>query len=53
MEKTTELKKPYSKIAEMLGEPQPDNITVTAKGVIVSEIGKLNVDKLIKKALSL
>lgn len=53
MEKTTEMTKPYSKIAEMLGEPQPENITVTDKGVIVIEIGKPDVDKLIKKALSL
>ncbi|MGG0186976.1 hypothetical protein [Bacillus rhizoplanae] len=53
MEKTAEIKKPYSKIAELLGKPQPDNITVTDKGVIIVEIGKPDVDKLIRKALSL
>lgn len=53
MQKTTDMNKPYSKIAELLGEPQPENITVTDKGVIVTEIGKPNVDKLIRKALSL
>ncbi|MFN7251502.1 MAG: hypothetical protein ACK4M9_12005 [Anaerobacillus sp.] len=46
---------PYCIISEKLGEPQPhtDDIYVTDKGIIISRKGKPDVDKLIRKALSL
>ncbi|EFV74834.1 hypothetical protein HMPREF1013_04860 [Bacillus sp. 2_A_57_CT2] len=55
MEKTAGAIKPYSKINELLGLPQPEekDIYVTSKGVTVVREGILNIEKLIKKALSL
>lgn len=55
MEYNNEKKQPYSKIAELLGEPQPKNedIYITEDGVTVSRKGKPNLDKLVEKVLTL
>jgi|GEM_PF-6014631 len=55
MEKTTtEIKKPYSKINELLGMPQPEEKDIyIVDGVTIVREGTLDVDKFIKKALSL
>ncbi|WP_169823123.1 hypothetical protein [Anaerobacillus alkalilacustris] len=51
----TDIEKPYSKIAELLGRPQPnpEDIHVNDKGVIIIEVGRPNINKLVRKALSL
>lgn len=48
-----ERKKPYSKIAEMLGTDQPKEIKVNTNGVIVSSVGELNKEKFLKMAVRL
>ena len=44
-----EQKKPYSKIAELLGEEQPKEIQIIDGVTVVSE-GELDVNKFIKMA---
>lgn len=44
-----EQKKPYSKIAELLGEEQPEKIQIIDGVTVVSE-GELNIIKFIKMA---
>lgn len=44
-----ENQKPYSKIAELLGEEQPDKIQII-NGVTVVEEGELNIKKFIQLA---
>jgi len=52
-ERQNKSQKPYCEISEMLGEPQPERVYKTKDGNIVSVEGKLNVDKLVKKAIEL
>jgi hypothetical protein len=52
---TKEVKQLYSKINEMLGMPQPEpkDIYTTEDGITVVREGTLNIDKLVRKALTL
>jgi hypothetical protein len=46
---------PISKIADILGKPQPkpENILIDSNGVVIVTEGELDLNKLVKKALNL
>ena len=47
--------KPYSKIDELLGEPQPDaeNIYISKNGNVIVTVGEPDLERLVRKAMSL